>query len=114
MKHYPACNDLNQILFVNVLFYFSGIDCNAGYYSLGGTSDCIACPGGSECSDPAVAPVQCLAGTYAPPANDTCISCEAGYRCPTDGLSDQEACPAGYYQTGTGQTSCTQCGQGKV
>jgi hypothetical protein len=59
-----------------------------------------------------VAPVECSAGTYAINTSTVCSDCDAGYKCPSAGLGEQIPCPTGYYQTSTGQTSCTQCGQG--
>ena len=91
---------------------FTATSCSSGYYSLGGVENCIPCPAGNECSDSSLAPVECTSGTYANNASIACTSCDAGYKCPSNGLGEQIACPTGWYQTNTGQTSCTQCGQG--
>lgn len=90
-----------------------GTPCASGYYSLGGDTACIPCPGGYSCTTTSSSPVLCTAGNYANNASTTCSPCAAGYYCPTDGMSEPLACPTGYYQTSTGQTSCTQCGQGR-
>lgn len=90
-----------------------GTPCTSGYYSLGGDTACIPCPGGYSCTTTSSSPVLCTAGNYANNASTTCSPCAAGYYCPTDGMSEPLACPTGYYQTSTGQTSCTQCGQGR-
>lgn len=96
------------------LFLTIGAACSSGYYSLGGNTACIPCPGGYQCSSASSNPVLCTAGNYANNGSTSCTPCAAGYYCPTDGLSEPLTCPTGYYQTSTGQTSCTQCAQGKT
>ncbi len=57
----------------NVLFICSGY-----YADSPGASSCTKCPGGSECSDPKVAPKQCSAGTYSADAAMSCPVCATG------------------------------------
>ena len=63
-----------------VLYYVIGTACDAGYYSLGNSTACLACPGGYQCSDPAVEPVICQNGTYAANSSDSCTDCPKGYK----------------------------------
>lgn len=95
-----------------VMLLTVGTACNSGYYSLGGNTACIPCPGGYSCASTSSSPVLCTAGNYANNASASCKPCAAGYYCPTDSMSEPLACPTGYYQTSTGQTSCTECAQG--
>ena len=62
------------------VIYVIGTACDAGYYSLGNSTACLACPGGYQCSDPAVEPVICQNGTYAANSSDSCTDCPKGYK----------------------------------
>lgn len=110
---YPMVKSMLILEYV-YLFLTIGAACSSGYYSLGGNTACIPCPGGYQCSSASSNPVLCTAGNYANNGSTSCTPCAAGYYCPTDGLSEPLTCPTGYYQTSTGQTSCTQCAQGKT
>ena len=58
--------------------------CDAGQYSVEGSSECSDCPVGYSCASPTVEPVACSPGTYAPsPKSTACQLCPAGRRCPT-------------------------------
>lgn len=100
-------------------------NCAAGYYSIGGLSECLACSAGrvsslgeSECHS-------CGKGKFAPPAAGVCEPCDPGY------VSEEESefcemciagtfvvdgecqnCSAGSFSTG-GQGHCSPCDSGK-
>ena len=86
--------------------------CDDGYYSAATATTCLPCPGGYDCTNKAITPVECAQGSYASNASLGCTTCPAGYSCPDAGMIEPVACPAGWYQTATGQQSCTECGQG--
>lgn len=94
-------------------FLCAEMECDNGYYSQAGATSCLPCPGGYSCSNKSQLPQLCTAGTYASNASLTCTSCPPGHMCPDSGMVQAIACPAGWYQTSSGQTSCTECGQGK-
>ena len=54
----------------------------------------------------------CAAGTYSSPSGQTCIQASAGHYVGAAGQSSQTACPAGYYQPRSGQSSCIAAGLG--
>ena len=82
-----------------------------GYYWNSGNGDCVLCPAGSACPDPAIqTPISCPAGTYAPQTGMAdCLKCPAGYSC--TGGAAISACADGYYSLDYSST-CTQCPAG--
>ncbi len=55
------------------------IDCPTGQYQNNtGQSDCLPCPAGHECSNPAGDPQQCSAGFYSSGSAASCTACESG------------------------------------
>ena len=96
----------------NWTFPLTVFTCGDGYYSAATATTCLPCPGGYDCTNKAITPVECAQGSYSSNASLGCTTCPAGYSCPDAGMIEPVACPAGWYQTATGQQSCTECGQG--
>nr|XP_054760934.1 uncharacterized protein LOC129267226 [Lytechinus pictus] len=85
--------------------------CAAGYYSNGGATSCLQCPGGYSCSGTGE-PIQCLEGTHSFNGSESCTSCDAGFYCPLNGTVAQIQCPDGYYNPGSSPESCLPCSAG--
>eukprot|EP00704_Kipferlia_bialata_P000894 g894.t1 len=85
----------------------------------GGTGEgsCVDCTEGFYCSGTGRSTVSgaCQAGYYCPAgqiqANPPAYECDAGYYCEA-GVSVQSMCPAGKYQSETGQSDCDTCPAG--
>ena len=111
--------------------------------SLGGSTECLACPFGMRCPATHLAPQECDAGTVSVAGSANCTTCPAGkyclkgeeLSCPPGSFSlgdtkccfDYDSfstitggvvaactsCAAGQYVSSAGATSCSSCPPGK-
>lgn len=86
--------------------------CPVNTYSASGAGVCTSCTSGTvapEGSTSSSACQVCAAGTFYETVNGVgvCSTCPVGYYCPSGG--SKLACPAGQYNSLTGQSSCTAC-----
>lgn len=80
------------------------VPCASGLYQdAQGQASCIACEIGNYCE---------FLYTLGTGLNSQKYTCPAGYMCPDATMGWATPCNAGYYQTSTGQTSCTKCPAG--
>jgi hypothetical protein len=73
------------------------LPCDDGNYTATtGKATCHICPAGSQCSNPAISPVQCEVDQYSEAGKVSCTTCADGH-----------------YTTLIGSTYCNICGPGK-
>ncbi|CAF1135334.1 unnamed protein product [Didymodactylos carnosus] len=94
------------------------------YQTEKGSTNCLTCPNGFNCTNPALAPTPCQTGTYrnsqvtlcttcargyyaAHQKAAICLQCPAGYKC-SDPSKCPIQCPAGKYSN-AGSVTCTVC-----
>ena len=65
-----------------------------------------------SCANKSASPVPCGLGSYSPAGMAQCPDCSAGQYCPITTAAAPIACPTGYYNILTKQSSCTICPRG--
>lgn len=89
--------------------------CPVGTFSRGGgrsAQDCLSCPSGHYCPDPAEQPHACKAGFYGHQINLSSVACSGvcpiGHYCPT-GTTTPFVCPSGTYGFRTNISDASEC-----
>lgn len=80
--------------------------CDPGKFTIYSFGECLSCPAGFQCGDPAGTPVECDYGFYAPAGSAMCLLCPAGYKCPDK--TQKIACSNGFFSA-YGEMECHAC-----
>lgn len=100
--------ELNHECFVGY-----SVPCKKNYYSPVGNFECKLCPEGKSCnSGNPNSQSTCASGTYSAAGSMNWYTCPQGHMCPSTAMSKPIPCEPGYYQSNTGQTSCSSCSNG--
>jgi hypothetical protein len=84
--------------------------CQAGITSQEGSSACVACSAGKECSSPELAEKGCLTGTFQDTASmKNCKICPTGVKCDKVNLTASIACVTGTQHALLGSEKCETC-----
>ena len=94
---------------------FCGVFCNCLIFSLSlsqGMAECVLCPRGYSCPNPASPITACSEGTFSLLGQTTCTDCPLGHMCPST-MQNSVRCPRGTTTNGaTKATNCTACPAG--
>ena len=87
--------------------------CEAGTYSLNGSTACLQCAAGYYAKESCSTACDiCPAGTYSLPGSAACLECDPGYYSGTNGSSSCDECVEDTYSDSAGASTCIGCAAG--